>query len=56
MTEKWMPTNEEREIMENVWMQVKGACEKPKEETNPAEVHVARMLKEWQITIPQNND
>ena len=46
MTKEWMPTNEEREIMEAVWMQVKGACEKLKEETNATEVHIAKMLQE----------
>ena len=46
MTEKWMPTNEEREIMESLWMQVKGTCEKLKEETNATEVHVAKMIQE----------
>jgi len=46
MTEKWITTNEERETMEVVWMQVKGACEKPKEETNATEGHVAKMLQE----------
>ena len=28
---KWKPTEEEQEVMEAVWMQVKGACEKLKE-------------------------
>ena len=46
MTDKWMPTNEECEIMDTFWMQVKGACEKLKEETNATEVHVAKMLQE----------
>ena len=46
MKEKWMPTNEEREVMEVVWMQIKAACEKLKEETNATEVHVAMMLQE----------
>ena len=31
---KWKPIEEEQELMESVWMQVKGACEKLKEETN----------------------
>ena len=31
---QWKPLEEEREIMEAIWMQVKGACEKLKEETN----------------------
>ena len=43
---KWKPTDEEREVMEAVWMQVKGACEKLKEETNAQNVHIKKMLKE----------
>ena len=41
-----MPTNEEREIMDVVWIQVKDACEEPKEETTTTAVHVAKMLQE----------
>ena len=36
----------EREVMEAVWMQVKGACEKLKEETNAQNEHIRKMLKE----------
>ena len=43
---KWEPTEEEREVMEVVWMQVKCACEKLKEETNARNEHVVKMLKE----------
>ena len=43
---KWKPTEEEREVMESVWMQVKGACEKLKEETNAQNEHIRKMLKE----------
>ena len=43
---KWEPTKEEREVMEAVWMQVKGACEKLKEETNAQNEHIRKMLKE----------
>ena len=43
---KWKPTEEEREVMEAVWMQVKGACEKLKEETNAKDEHIRKMLKE----------
>ena len=46
MTEEWMPTTKEREIMESVWMQVKIACKKLKEGTNETEVHFAKMLQE----------
>ncbi|WP_269610673.1 hypothetical protein [Prochlorococcus marinus] len=42
----WEPTEEEREVMEVVWMQVKCACEKLKEETNARNKHIVKMLKE----------
>ncbi len=42
----WKPTQEEREVMEAVWMQVKGSCEKLKEETNAKNVHIRKMLRE----------
>ena len=45
-TLQWKPSEEEREIMEAVWMQVKGACEKLKEETNAQDAHIRKMLKE----------
>ncbi len=32
--------------MEAVWMQVKGACEKLKKETNAKDAHIRKMLKE----------
>ena len=43
---KWKPTEEEHEAMEAVWMQVKGACEKLKGETNAKNEHIRKMLKE----------
>ena len=43
---KWNPSEEEREVMEAVWMQVKCACEKLKEETNAQDEHIRKMLKE----------
>ena len=43
---QWKPSEEEREVMEAVWMQVKGACEKLKEETNAQDEHIRKMLKE----------
>ena len=43
---KWNPSEKEREIMEAVWMQVKGACEKLKEETSAQNQHIRKMLKE----------
>ncbi len=45
-TSNWSPSEEEREVMEAVWMQVKGACEKLKEETNAQDEHIRKMLKE----------
>ena len=45
-TSKLKPTEEEREVMEAVWMQVKGACEKLKEETNAQNEHIRKMLQE----------
>ena len=45
-TSKWKPSEKEREVMEAVWMQVKGACEKLKEETNAQDEHVRKMLQE----------
>ena len=43
---KWTPTADEREVMEVVWMQIKGACEKLKEETKADDKHIRKMLKE----------
>ena len=43
---KWKPTEEEREVMEAFLMQVKGACEKLKEETNAKDEHIWKMLNE----------
>ena len=45
-TPTWKPTEEEQEVMEAVWMQVKGACEKLKEETNAQNEHIRMMLQE----------
>ena len=45
-TNTWKPSKEEREFMEAVWMQVKGACEKLKEETNGKDEHILKMLQE----------
>ena len=43
---KWKPTEEEREVMEEVEMQVKGVCEKLKEETNADNKHIHKRLQE----------
>tara|TARA_Y100001968_G_C19364069_1_gene721464 strand:- start:443 stop:628 length:186 start_codon:yes stop_codon:yes gene_type:complete len=45
-TSSWQPSQEERELMEAVWMQIKRACEKLKEETNAKDEHIRKMLKE----------
>ena len=45
-TSKWKPSEEERAIMEAVWMQVKSACEKLKGETNAQDEHIRKMLQE----------
>ena len=39
---QWKPTEEEREVMEAVWMQVKGACE---EITTKASQHSRKIIK-----------
>ena len=44
---KWKPTEEEHEVLEAVWMQVKGACEKLKEETNSKDEHIRKCSKRW---------
>ena len=45
-TPKWKPSEEEREVMESVWMQFKGACENLKEETIAKNEDIRQMLKE----------
>ena len=45
-TPNWKPKEQEREVMEAVWMEVKGACEKLKEETNAQDEHIRKMLQE----------
>ena len=43
---KWKPSEEQREVVEAVWMKVKAACEKLKEETNAKDEHISKMLQE----------
>ncbi len=43
---KWQPSELERGIMEVVWLQIKGVCEKLKEETNAKDEHIRKMLIE----------
>jgi len=45
-TPKGPPSEEDRTVMTVVWMQIKGACEKLKEETNATDKHVKKMLIE----------
>ena len=45
-TSQWKLSEEEREVMEAVWMQIKGACAKLKEESNAQDLHIRKMLKE----------
>ena len=40
------PLKEVLEVMEGVWMQIKNACEKLKEETNAQDQHIRKMLQE----------
>ncbi len=44
-TGKWKPSQEEREVIEVVWMQVKGACEKLKGQTNAQDIHIRQILQ-----------
>ena len=39
-TSKWKPIAEEQEVMKGVWMQVKGASEKLKEETKKLKMSI----------------
>ena len=43
---QWQPSYRERVVMEAVWLQVKGACEKLKEETSAQDEHIRKMLRE----------
>ena len=46
MPEEWNPTNEELEVTDSAWMQVKVACEKIKEQTTATEKYISKMLNE----------
>ena len=43
---KWKPTEEEQEVIEAVWIQDKGPCEKLKEGLNAKGEYIWKMLKE----------
>ncbi len=45
-SEKWTPSEEEKEVMQAVWIQVLAACKKLKEETRATNEHVKKMLTE----------
>ena len=45
MPDEWHPTNEELEVIDSAWMQVKVACEK-KEKTTSTEKYISKMLNE----------
>lgn len=45
-TPKWQPSEKEQAVMEAVWIEVKGACKKLKEETNAQDEHIRKMLEE----------
>ena len=46
MPEEWNPTNEELEVINSAWMQVKVACEKIKEKTTATEKYFSNVLNE----------
>ena len=46
MPEEWHPTNEELEVIDSAWMQIKVTCEKIKEQTNATEKYISKMLNE----------
>ena len=46
MPEEWHPTNEELEVIESAWMQVKIACEKIKAQTTANKKYISNMLNE----------
>ena len=46
MTKEWNPTNEELEVIESAWMQVKIASEKIKAQTTANKKYISNMLNE----------
>ena len=49
-TPKWKPTREKREVMESIWIQVKGAYHKLKGEINTTNKHIQKILIEMVIS------
>ena len=43
---KWDPSDENKEVMESAWIQIKGACEKLKQQTQTKDVDICNMLQE----------
>ena len=46
MPKEWHPTNEELEVIDSAWMQVKFAYEKIKEQSTATEKYISKMLNE----------
>ena len=46
MTKLWHPTNEEVEVIDSAWMQVKVSCVKIKDQTTATEKYISNMLNE----------
>jgi len=46
MPEEWHPKNEEPEVIDSIWMQVKIACEKIKAQTTANKKYISNMLNE----------
>ena len=46
MPEEWHPTNEELEVIESAWMQVKIASEKIKAQASANKKYISNMLNE----------
>tara|TARA_Y100001968_G_C19287680_1_gene682555 strand:+ start:35 stop:196 length:162 start_codon:yes stop_codon:yes gene_type:complete len=40
----WKPAEEEQEVIEVAWIQVKCACDQIKEETNAKDEHISNMF------------
>ena len=54
MPEGWHPTNEELEVIDSAWMQVKFACEKTKEQTTANKKYSSNMLNEIAVHYQEN--
>ena len=54
MHKEWHPTNEELEVIDSAWIQVKAACEKIKEQTTANEKYISKMLNEIAAHYQEN--